>query len=129
MNVRIDQKISEHNSLFGRFSWSDLDLVQPANFPKALEGTFNKYIGAVINDTQILSPTTTLNIRLGYLRANLGQGPTEHFIDVYRSAGLTNTPLNFRNFDYPINFQISGFSAPGPWKSCEWARLHLSEFH
>src|SRR6476620_2270955 len=42
----------------------------------------------------------------------MGQGPTVHFIDVYRTAGLTNTPTNFRNFDYPINFSINGFDGP-----------------
>lgn len=60
----------------------------------------------------MFSPTTVLDIRLGYLRANLGQGPTQHFIDVYRQAGLTNLPTNFRQFDYPMNFGIAGYGAP-----------------
>jgi hypothetical protein len=112
VNVRIDQRISDHNQLFGRVSWSDLSQNRPGNLPKAFQGTYNKYVGAVLNDTHIFNPTTTLNFRFGYLRANLGQGPTQHFIDVYRSAGLTNTPLNFREFDYPINFGITGFDGP-----------------
>lgn len=112
INLRIDHRISEKNSLFGRFTKSDLDQTSPGNLPKAFEGTFNYYIGAVFNDTHVFNPTTILNFRFGYLRANLGQGPTEHFIDVYRNAGLTNTPLNFRNFDYPINFGISGYAGP-----------------
>src|SRR5581483_8580056 len=53
-----------------------------------------------------------LDVRLGYLRANLGQGPTEHFIDVYRQEGLTNLPLNFRQFDFPMNFDIAGYNGP-----------------
>ena len=112
VNIRIDQKISEKNNLFGRVSWSELNQSDQANLPKASQITFNKYVGAVINDTHLFSPTTILNFRLGYLRANLGQGPGEQFIQVYRTAGLTNTPLNFRNFDYPINFGISGYSGP-----------------
>ncbi|MGI8989964.1 MAG: carboxypeptidase regulatory-like domain-containing protein [Bryobacteraceae bacterium] len=112
VNVRIDQKISEKNNLFGRLSWSELDQNDQANLPKASQVTFNKYVGAVLSDTHIFNPTTILNFRFGYLRANLGQGPGEHFIDVYRTAGLTNTPLNFRNFDYPINFGITGYSGP-----------------
>ncbi len=112
VNVRIDQKISDNNNLFGRFSWSSLNQTSPGNLPRAFEGTFNHYIGAVLNDAHVFNPTTTLNFRFGYLRANLGQGPTEHFIQTYRDAGLTNTPLNFRNFDYPINFSISGYAAP-----------------
>jgi hypothetical protein len=112
VNARIDQKISEKNNLFGRFSWADLSLLDIAGPPTAFQTTFNKYVGAVANDTHLFSPTTILNIRFGYLRANLGQGPAEHFIQVYRDAGLTNTPLNFRDFDYPINFSISGYSGP-----------------
>lgn len=112
INARIDQRISDKNNFFGRVSWSELSQNDPANFPKAFEGTYNKYLGAVISDTHIFNPTTILNTRIGYLRANLGQGPTEKFINVYKQAGLTNTPSNFRNFDYPINFGISGFSGP-----------------
>lgn len=113
INARIDQKISDKNNLFGRVSWAELSQRAPGSLPTAFVGTFNKYVGAVLNDTHLFSPTTILNLRAGYLRANLGQGPTEHFIQTYRQAGLTNTPLNFRNFDYPINFGISGFSGPG----------------
>ncbi len=113
INARVDQKISDKNNLFGRVSWSDLGLSDPASLPLASQITFNKYVGAVLNDTHIFNPSTILNIRLGYLRANLGAGPGESFIQTYRDAGLTNTPLNFRNFDYPINFGISGYSGPG----------------
>ena len=112
VNTRIDQKISEKNNLYGRFSWSDLDQISPANLPTAFTGTFNKYRGVAISDTHIFDPSLILDVRLGYFRSNLGQGPTEHFIDVYRKVGLTNTPTNFRNFDYPINFGITGFTGP-----------------
>lgn len=113
VNIRIDQKISEKNNIYGRVSWSDLGQLTPASLPKAFETTYNKYRGVAINDTHLFSPTTILNLKAGYLRNNLGQGPAEHFIDVYRNAGLTNTPTNFRNFDYPINFGIAGITGPG----------------
>lgn len=32
VNTRIDQKLTENNSLFGRFSWADLSLTDPAGF-------------------------------------------------------------------------------------------------
>ena len=66
----------------------------------------------MLNDVHLFNPSTILNFRFGYLRANLGQGPTEKFIQVYRDAGLTNTPETFRTWDYPINFGISGYSGP-----------------
>jgi len=112
VNIRIDQKISDKNNIYGRVSWSDLSQLSPANMPKAFESTYNKYRGVAINDTHLFSPTMILNLKAGYLRSNLGQGPPEHFIDVYRNAGLTNTPKNFRSFDYPINFSIAGFDGP-----------------
>jgi hypothetical protein len=112
INLRIDQRLSEKNNFYARFSKSDLDTTDPGNFPKAFVGTFNYYIGAVLNDVHVFNPSTILNFRFGYLRANLGQGPTEKFIQVYRDAGLTNTPETFRTWDYPINFSISGYSQP-----------------
>jgi hypothetical protein len=113
VNVRIDHKFSDANTLFGRVSWVDIFQRAPATMPKAFTGTANKYIGFTINDTHIITPTTILDIRLGYLRANLFQGPTQRFIDVYRNAGLTNIPTNFREFDFPLNFEIAGYSGPG----------------
>ena len=113
INVRIDHRISASNNLFGRVSWANLDKVDPASMPTAFTGTFNRYAGAVVSDTQVFNPTLILNLRFGYLRNNLGQGPTERFVNVYRQAGLTNTPLNFRNFDFPINFGIAGVTGPG----------------
>ncbi|MCU1292948.1 MAG: TonB-dependent receptor [Bryobacterales bacterium] len=113
INLRIDQRVSEKNNFYARFSKSNLSTNVPANLPKAFTGTYNDYVGAVLNDVHLFNPNTILNFRFGYLRANLGQGPTEHFISVYRQAGLTNTPETFRNFDYPINFGISGYAGPG----------------
>jgi hypothetical protein len=112
INLRIDQRVSDKNNFYARFSKSNLDQTVPANLPKAFQGTFNNYVGAVLNDVHLFNPNTILNFRFGYLRANLGQGPTQHFIDVYRQAGLTNTPTNFRDFDYPINLETSGFAEP-----------------
>jgi hypothetical protein len=112
INLRIDQRLSDKNNFYARFSKSNLSSTAPGNLPKAFQGTFNDYVGAVLNDVHLFNPNTILNFRFGYLRANLGQGPTEHFINIYRDAGLTNTPLTFRNFDYPINFGISGYAGP-----------------
>jgi hypothetical protein len=112
INLRIDQRLTDKNNFYARFSKSNLSETDPGNLPKAFEGTYNDYVGAVLNDVHLFNPNTILNFRFGYLRANLGRGPTEHFINVYRSAGLTNTPTNFRSFDYPISFGISGYSGP-----------------
>src|SRR2546427_5409705 len=43
----------------------------------AFQRTYNKYLGVTLSDTHIFSPTMILDVRLGYLRANLGQRSEE----------------------------------------------------
>lgn len=112
-HTRIDHRLTEKNSLFGRVSWSDISQVDPQNLPNAFQATFNKYVGVTISDTHVFNPSTILDVRLGYLRANLGQGPTHKFVDAYRAAGLTNVPTKFRDFDFPVNFNVTGITQPG----------------
>jgi hypothetical protein len=111
-HARVDHKISDKNNLFGRFSWSDLYRSNPGNLPTAFQETYNKYIGVTISDTHIFDPRTVLDIRLGYLRSNLGQGPTQKFIAAYQAAGLTNVPTNFRQWDFPVNFNVTNITGP-----------------
>ncbi len=113
LHTRIDHKISDKNNFFGRFSWTDAFQSSPQNLPNANQATFNKYVGLTVSDTHIFNPTTVLDIRFGYLRANLGQGPIHKFIDTYRQNGLQNVPTNFRNFDFPVNFNVEGVTGPG----------------
>jgi hypothetical protein len=112
VHTRIDHKFSDNNNFFGRFSWSDIFQQDPRNLPNAFGATYNKYIGVTLSDTHVFSPTTILDVRLGYLRANLGQGPTHKFIEVYQNAGLDNVPTNFREFDFPVNFNVTGITGP-----------------
>ncbi|MCC7153279.1 MAG: TonB-dependent receptor [Bryobacterales bacterium] len=112
-HTRIDHKLSDNNSFFGRVSWSDIYQRDPQSLPNAFQGTYNKYIGVTLSDTHVFSPTAILEVRLGYLRANLGQGPLHKFIKVYQDAGLTNVPSNFRDFDFPVNFNVTGINGPG----------------
>ena len=112
VHTRIDHKISDNNNFFGRFSWSDLYQLDPGNLPTAFQETYNKYIGVTLSDTHIFNPRTVLDVRFGYLRANLGQGPTQKFIAAYQAAGLTNVPTNFRQWDFPVNFNVTGITGP-----------------
>ena len=112
-HARIDHKIADKNNLFGRVSWSDIYQRDPQNLPNAYQRTYNKYLGVTVSDTHIFSPSMILDVRFGYLRANLGQGPIHQFIDAYRAAGLTNVPRKFRDFDFPVNFNVTGVTQPG----------------
>jgi hypothetical protein len=105
VNARIDQKISEKNNLFGRFSWADLSLLDIAGPPTAFQTTFNKYVGAVANDTHLFSPTTILNIRFGYLRANLGQGPAEALYPGLQRRRAHEHSAQFPRFRLPDQLQ------------------------
>ncbi|HUS04694.1 MAG TPA: carboxypeptidase regulatory-like domain-containing protein [Bryobacteraceae bacterium] len=112
-HARVDHKFTDNNNFFGRLSWSDAFQSAPQSLPNANQATYNKYLGGTISDTHIFNPTTVLDLRVGYLRANLGQGPIHKFIDVYRQNGLQNVPTNFRDFDFPVNFNITGVTGPG----------------
>jgi hypothetical protein len=111
-HTRIDHKFSDKNNFFGRVSWSDLYQLNPGNLPTAFQETYNKYVGLTLNDTHIFDPRTVLDVRLSYLRSNLGQGPTHKFIQAYQSAGLTNVPNNFRQWDFPVNFNVVNITGP-----------------
>lgn len=112
-HTRIDHKFSDNNNFFARVSWADLSQVSPRSLPNASGVTYNKYLSLAVSDTHVINPTTVLDVRLGFLRADLGEGPVHRFIDVYRSAGLSNVPTLFRDFDFPVNFNIAGLTGPG----------------
>jgi hypothetical protein len=112
-HTRIDHKFSDNNTFFGRVSWSDIFQRDPRSLPNAFGGTWNKYVGVTLSDTHIIDPRTILDVRLGYLRADLGNGPIHRFIDVYRNAGLANVPGQYRSFDFPVNFNVVGITGPG----------------
>lgn len=112
INLRVDHHLSDKDNFYARFSKQNLNQVSPGSLARDFQGTYNNYVGAVLNNVYLFNPNTILNFRFGYLRADLGQGPTTQFVNVYRQAGLTNTPEKFRSFDYPIGFGIAGFAGP-----------------
>lgn len=121
-DVRIDQYLSEKWRLFGRYSFSDLELFRPAQFNGLIEGSFNDGFGttatrgqhAVIATTYTMSPTTLAEFRLGYTRLganvfppNFGSpGPTE-------LSGIPNLPNAPQINGGLPKFIIGGMSAFG----------------
>ena len=74
-DVRIDHKISDTDSIFGRFSMSDQILTPPSPIPPPLGGAAfssgdwtNNTRNVVISETHIFSPRVVNEFRAGYTR-------------------------------------------------------------
>jgi len=74
-DVRIDHKISDSDSIFGRFSFSNNHLTPPTAIPPPLDGAdfasgdfLNNARNLVISETHIFTPRTVNELRLGYSR-------------------------------------------------------------
>ena len=67
---RIDQKISDKNRMFGRFSWYQRDSHYDNYLASAASGTLFQFISwqGVVDDVHVFNPTTVLNVRYGYNR-------------------------------------------------------------
>ncbi|HYM12632.1 MAG TPA: carboxypeptidase regulatory-like domain-containing protein [Bryobacterales bacterium] len=109
-NVRIDQKLSEKNSLFVRHTYTRREDFNPGAYPT--NGGFtqdNRTHNAVITDTHIFSPALINELRLGYTRfynANINQGLGTNYTEMAGIHGFELTSLNFPGFP---QLSISGF--------------------
>jgi hypothetical protein len=121
-DVRIDHYMTSNWRLFGRYSFSDSTTFRPAPFNGYAEGSNNDQFGntltrgqsAVVGNTLTLSPTTILDLRLGYTRLganvfppNFGSPSSTELL------GIPNLPQGPKiNAGWP-KFNISGLSAFG----------------
>lgn len=82
-DVRVDHSFSTNLNLFGRYSFADTNLFQPAPRPGLSEGSFNDTFGSAlwrsqaiaVGTTWVLSPTLVSDIRFGFARGNFFQTP------------------------------------------------------
>jgi hypothetical protein len=67
---RIDQKITDKNRAFGRFSWYERNSHYDNYLGSAASGTLFQFISwqGVLDDVHVFNPTTVLNVRYGYNR-------------------------------------------------------------
>jgi hypothetical protein len=114
-DIRGDQKISQGNSLFGRFSFGNVVQPSPGIFDNALGGgttnlTFARH--AVLNDVEVFGPGTINEARFGFSRFNgsvVGQGQAG--ANFARQVGLALTPFAVQGFPSMVfspSGQISG---------------------
>lgn len=121
-DIRADHNLTATSRLFGRYSFLDSTTFRPAPFKGYAEGSNNDQFGntltrgqsAVAGDTTILTPTTTLDLRLGYTRLGANVFPP-NFGSASSTTllGIPNLPQGPTiNAGWP-KFNISGLSAFG----------------
>jgi hypothetical protein len=110
-DIRVDQKINQANSLFGRFSFGNVVQPQPGIFQNVLGGgttqvTFARH--AVLSDVQVFNPGIINEFRFGFTRSNgsvIGQG--QQGAAFAEQVGLALTPFAVQGFPSMV-FSPSG---------------------
>jgi hypothetical protein len=121
-DVRIDHYINSKSRLFGRYSFSDSTTFRPAPFNGYAEGSNNDQFGntltrgqsAVVGNTLTLTPTTILDLRIGYTRLGAAVFPPNFGSpSSTQLLGIPNLPQGPGiNAGWP-KFSVSGLSAFG----------------
>ena len=106
-SIRTDHTLSEKDRVFGRFTWSNSDLITPGIFPYVGVNTPLPVRNVAIGWTRIVRPTLVNEFRVGYNKNRLGFVP---------EPGFDINALNYRNVtpfpecNAPPNIGISGTS-------------------
>jgi hypothetical protein len=112
--ARVDHKFSSNTSIYGRFSFSKLNLTEPQPLATNIRQRFNSFHNIGVTFTHLFSPTTIFDLRYGWNRYNVAFGdPGISVTPALKEAGLTGIPDEFRGYDYPINLDTSGFTTVG----------------
>jgi Carboxypeptidase regulatory-like domain len=82
--IRIDHHFANNDSLFGRYQRSNINLNQPAGLPSpGYFLTTNNYAQSyAVGYTHLIGGSTIINLRYGYLKANLSYGQTPAGADI-----------------------------------------------
>jgi hypothetical protein len=77
--ARLDQKVSNSNKMFVRYSWYNRDSIYNEYLDSEASGTWFQFQSyqAVIDDVHVFNPTTVLNVRYGYNRFERNSGQEE----------------------------------------------------
>lgn len=106
-NVRIDHKISDSMSIFGRYSTYDNPLIEPLGFgDTSTENLPINDTNSVVGFTYIINPTTINELHLGYNK--------EHFLTIpYNPSGANvSEQLGIKNLN-PNPYQYGAPSVGG----------------
>jgi len=120
LDLRIDHKISDSDSIFGRFSWSNNFLTPPGPIPPPLDaasfssGNFlNKPRNLVITETHIFTPRTVNELRLGYSRNRSERLQFNAHTNLSAQYGIPGIPFNSQNNGGLPTFSIDDLTSFG----------------
>ena len=118
-DIRVDHKISDKDSIFGRFSMSNQELSPPSPIPPPLAGAqfgsgdwTNNTRSAVISETHIFSPRVINEFRLGYTRLRSERLQFNAFENLSATVGIPGVPFSPGNGGLP-RFDVSGVTSFG----------------
>jgi hypothetical protein len=115
-DAKIDYRISNNNTIFGRFSWSDHDTPNPGRFgvDHPLGGGNVQLLNSrqlVVNDTHVFTPSVVNEFRFGYTHYNgsvIGLKAAEG-AELAKKVGLALFELPLETFT-GLTFPFSGGS-------------------
>jgi len=118
-DFRIDHKISEKDTIFGRFSISNQELTPPARIPPPLAAAqfssgdwINNTRSVVISETHIFSPRVINEFRAGYTRLRSERLQFNSSENLSAQIGLPGIPFGPSNGGLP-RFDVSGLTSFG----------------
>ena len=118
-DLRIDHRISDSDSIFGRFSFSNNTDNPPGPIPPPLDaasfssGNFiNKPRNLVISETHIFTPRTVNELRLGYSRNHSERLQFNANSNSSQQLGIPGVPFSKDNGGLP-QFSVTGLNSFG----------------
>ncbi|MBI3680008.1 MAG: TonB-dependent receptor [Acidobacteria bacterium] len=128
--VRADHKLSDKNSLFGRFLYQTYryERFDGDNFPTI--GRYDQWrdqFVVVISDTHVVSPNVVNELRLGYGRDDSLYGGQNRGLDVVKASGLALRDLE--DVRALPRMDITGYSSiyQGDQNGWTWSNYHIIE--
>ena len=118
-DIRMDHKISDSDSIFGRVSYANRTLTPPGAIPPPLDsasftsGNFLNYSRAVaISETHIFTPRLVNELRLGYNRNQSERLQFNSDQNLSAQYGIPGIPFSSNNGGLP-SFEISDLTSFG----------------
>jgi len=108
--VRVDQKISDKDSLFGTYSFDNSPLTQPDLLGNSLQHAISRRQIIALEESHIFSPSFVNTVRIGYNRSHATSPGRVSAIN----PAASNPALGWAPGEFATEAQISGLTLIGP---------------